>query len=50
MLASTESTFGSVPPFADLVAAKHVALSLTQPHEKEDRTCQATVRQTRPNI
>ena len=38
------------PPFADLVAAKHLALTLMQPHEGEDRTCQATVRQTRPNL
>ena len=33
------------PPFADVVAVKHLALTLMQPH----RTCQATVRQTRPN-
>ena len=38
------------PPFADLVAAKQLALTLMQPHEGEDRTCQATVRQTRPNL
>ena len=38
------------PPFADLIAAKHLALTLMQPHEGEDRTCQATVRQTRPNL
>ena len=38
------------PPFAVLVAAKHLALTLMQPHEGEDRTCQATVRQTRPNL
>ena len=38
------------PPFADLDAAKHLALTLLQPHEGEDRTCQATVRQTRPNL
>ena len=37
------------PPFADLVA-KHLALTLMQPHEGEDRTRQATVRQTRPNL
>ena len=38
------------PPFADLVAAKLLALTLMQPHEGKDRTCQATVRQTRPNL
>ena len=39
------------PPFADLDAAKHLALTLMQPHEGEDRTCQAlTVRQMRPNL
>ena len=39
------------PPFADLVAAKYLALTLMQPHEGEDRTCQAlTVRQMRPNL
>ena len=39
------------PPFADLDAAKHLALTLTQPHEGEDRTCQAlTVRQMRSNL
>ena len=38
------------PPFADLVAAKHLALTLMQPHEGEDKTCQATVRQMRPNL
>ena len=31
------------PPLADLAAAKHLALTLMQPHEGEDRTCQATV-------
>ena len=31
------------PPFGDLVAAKHLALTLMQPHEGEDRTSQATV-------
>ena len=35
------------PFFAVLVAAKHLPLTLMQPHEGEDRTCQATVRQTR---
>ena len=38
------------PPFADLDAAKHLALTLVQLHEGKDRTCQATVRQTRPNL
>ena len=39
------------PPFADLDAAKHLALTLMQPHEGEDRTCQAlTVRLMRPNL
>ena len=39
------------PYFADLVAAKHLSLTLMQPHEGEDRTCQAlTVRQMRPNL
>ena len=38
------------PPLADLVAAKHSALTLMQPHEGENRTCQATVQQTRPNL
>ena len=39
------------PPFADLVAAKHLALYiLMQPREGEDRACQATVRQTSPNL
>ena len=38
------------PPFADLDAANHLTLTLMQSHEEEDRTCQATVRQTRPNL
>ena len=29
------------PPFADLDAAKHLALTLMQSHEGEDRKCQA---------
>ena len=38
------------PPLADLVAFNHLALTLMQPHEGEGRTCQATVRQTCPNL
>ena len=39
------------PPFADLDAAKHLALTLMQPHEGEDRTCQAlTVRLMPTNL
>ena len=38
------------PFFADLDTAKHLALALMQPREGKDRTYQATVRQTRPNL